>query len=67
MKVIYTGRHVEVSDSLRQSLLFVFFVWSLAIVGHILHQALEIRFMFGVATAFAITLLSGIIGNVVLE
>ena len=58
---------LDVSDSLRQSLLFVFFVWSLAIVGHILHQALEIRFMFGVATAFAITLLSGIIGNVVLE
>lgn len=56
-----------VSVGVQQTLFLMFFIWSLAIVGHILHQALEIRFVPGVAIAFAVTLFSSAIGNAVLE
>lgn len=56
-----------VSAGVQQNLFLMFFIWSLAIVGHILQRALEIRFVPGVAIAFAVTLLSSAIGNAVLE
>lgn len=56
-----------VSVGIQQTLFLMFFIWSMAIIGHILHQALEIRFVPGVAIAFGVTLFSSAIGNAVLE
>ena len=56
-----------VTEGVQQTLFLMFFIWSMAIIGHILQQALEIRFVPGVAIAFAVTLFSSAIGNVVLE
>lgn len=58
---------LDVAVSVRQTLLFLFFLWSMAIIGRILQQALEIRFLSGVAIAFGMTLFSSAIGNAVLE
>jgi len=58
---------LDVAVSVRQTLLFLFFIWSMTIIGHILHQALEVRFLAGVAIAFGMTLFSSAIGSAVLE
>jgi hypothetical protein len=63
----FTPLLTSLPQNVFSSILFVFFVWSIAIVGHILHQAFEVKYMPGVAIAFGFYLLSAAVGNVVLE
>ncbi len=58
---------LDVTSGIRQTFLFMFFIWSMTIIGHILHRALEVRFLAGIAIAFGMTLFSSAIGNAVIE
>lgn len=56
-----------ISEQAVSSVIFVFFFWTMAINGQILHQALQIRFMPATAIAFGIWFLCTIVSQSVLE
>jgi hypothetical protein len=55
------------SDGAADSTLFVFFLWTIAIYGHILHQAMDLRYVPATAMALGMWFLATVVSQAVLE
>jgi hypothetical protein len=55
------------SEGAVNSMIFVFFLWTMATFGHILHQALQIRSLPASGIAFGIWFLASMVSQAVLE
>ncbi len=56
-----------ISDGAASSAIFIFFMWNMAIYGHILHQALEIRFAPALGVALGMWFLCTVVSQAALE
>jgi hypothetical protein len=56
-----------VSDGAASSVVFVFFIWTMAIYGHILHQALEIGYAPATAIALGMWFICTVVSQAALE
>ncbi|MBM4204312.1 MAG: hypothetical protein FJ194_09225 [Gammaproteobacteria bacterium] len=54
-------------DGAADSLLFAFFLWTIVIYGHIVHQALDIRYVPATGVALGMWFLSTVVAQAVLE